>query len=167
MLFSNTEPLHKCILQHWNSTQMHPAALKPYINSIMQHWIPTHMHPATLGLYSNSILNSESLQKCCPMPVHKCNHGTLNPYRIAVLQYGTPTQIQTCHTEPLCKGKSAIPNPNGNAKNLQHWILQYWVFCFKVTELYEVATCSQRSRRGLVQEDKRMAFVYTHGLFIT
>ncbi len=28
-------------------------------------------------------------------------------------------------------------------------------------------TCSRRSRRGLVQEDKRMAFVYTHGLFIT
>ncbi len=27
--------------------------------------------------------------------------------------------------------------------------------------------CSRRSRRGLVQEDKRMAFVYTHGLFIT
>jgi hypothetical protein len=29
------------------------------------------------------------------------------------------------------------------------------------------AYCSRRSRRGLVQEDKRMAFVYTHGLFIT
>jgi hypothetical protein len=27
--------------------------------------------------------------------------------------------------------------------------------------------CSRQSRRGLVQEDKRMAFVYTHGLFIT
>jgi hypothetical protein len=28
-------------------------------------------------------------------------------------------------------------------------------------------TCSLSSRRGLVQEDKRMALVYTHGLFIT
>jgi hypothetical protein len=27
--------------------------------------------------------------------------------------------------------------------------------------------CSLPSRRGLVQEDKRMALVYTHGLFIT
>ncbi len=27
--------------------------------------------------------------------------------------------------------------------------------------------CLLPSRRGLVQEDKRMAFVYTHGLFIT
>ncbi len=27
--------------------------------------------------------------------------------------------------------------------------------------------CLRPSRRGLVQEDKRMAFVYTHGLFIT
>ncbi len=30
-----------------------------------------------------------------------------------------------------------------------------------------MCNCSRRSRRGLVQEDKRMAFVYTHGLFIT
>jgi hypothetical protein len=27
--------------------------------------------------------------------------------------------------------------------------------------------CSLSSRQGLVQEDKRMALVYTHGLFIT
>ncbi len=27
--------------------------------------------------------------------------------------------------------------------------------------------CSLSSRRGLVQEDKRMVLVYTHGLFIT
>jgi hypothetical protein len=27
--------------------------------------------------------------------------------------------------------------------------------------------CSRRSRRGLVQEDKRTVFAYTHGLFIT
>jgi hypothetical protein len=27
--------------------------------------------------------------------------------------------------------------------------------------------CSLQSRRGRVQEDKRMAYVYTHGLFIT
>jgi hypothetical protein len=32
---------------------------------------------------------------------------------------------------------------------------------------YDYTTCSRRSRPGLVQEDKRMAFVYTHGLFIT
>ncbi len=31
----------------------------------------------------------------------------------------------------------------------------------------DIYMCSRRSRRGLVQEDKRMAFVYTHGLFIT
>ncbi len=31
----------------------------------------------------------------------------------------------------------------------------------------KLPACSRRSRRGLVQEDKRMAFVYTHGLFIT
>ncbi len=29
------------------------------------------------------------------------------------------------------------------------------------------ATCSLHSRRGLVQEDKRTVFAYTHGLFIT
>ncbi len=34
-------------------------------------------------------------------------------------------------------------------------------------DLAKRGTCSRRSRRGLVQEDKRMAFVYTHGLFIT
>ncbi len=27
--------------------------------------------------------------------------------------------------------------------------------------------CSLQSRRGQVQEDKRMAYIYTHGLFIT
>ncbi len=27
--------------------------------------------------------------------------------------------------------------------------------------------CSLQSRRGRVQEDKRMAYIYTHGLFIT
>ncbi len=30
-----------------------------------------------------------------------------------------------------------------------------------------INTCSRRSRRGRVQEDKRMAYIYTHGLFIT
>ncbi len=29
------------------------------------------------------------------------------------------------------------------------------------------AGCSRHSRRGLVQEDKRTVFAYTHGLFIT
>ncbi len=33
--------------------------------------------------------------------------------------------------------------------------------------LIEGNSCSLPSRRGLVQEDKRMALVYTHGLFIT
>jgi hypothetical protein len=27
--------------------------------------------------------------------------------------------------------------------------------------------CSRQSRRGRVQEDKRTAYIYTHGLFIT
>jgi hypothetical protein len=39
------------------------------------------------------------------------------------------------------------------------------VASWSVSELHPA--CSLRSRRGLVQEDKRMAFVYTHGLFIT
>jgi hypothetical protein len=33
-------------------------------------------------------------------------------------------------------------------------------------EFFDI-TCSRRSRRGLVQEDKRTVFAYTHGLFIT
>ncbi len=37
------------------------------------------------------------------------------------------------------------------------------VFCIKRSE----QNCSRRSRRGRVQEDKRMAYIYTHGLFIT
>jgi hypothetical protein len=31
----------------------------------------------------------------------------------------------------------------------------------------KVHNCSLQSRRGRIQEDKRMAYIYTHGLFIT
>ncbi len=42
-----------------------------------------------------------------------------------------------------------------------------WIDKVLVGEETFIVNCSRRSRRGLVQEDKRMAFVYTHGLFIT
>ncbi len=41
------------------------------------------------------------------------------------------------------------------------------VLGYKTCKKILVLNCSLQSRRGLVQEDKRMAFVYTHGLFIT
>ncbi len=37
----------------------------------------------------------------------------------------------------------------------------------RFTKPFQLSYCLRQSRRGLVQEDKRMAFVYTHGLFIT
>ncbi len=49
-------------------------------------------------------------------------------------------------------------------------------FCFSFFKLliifcqdqqFDQSYCSLSSRRGLVQEDKRMVLVYTHGLFIT
>ncbi len=45
----------------------------------------------------------------------------------------------------------------------------YYTFPFRECYSFPVAKkeCSRRSRRRLVQEDKRMVLVYTHGLFIT
>jgi hypothetical protein len=53
-------------------------------------------------------------------------------------------------------------------EDIQLSMVTIFSLCWPLILLHHVRNgfCSRRSRRGLVQEDKRMAFVYTHGLFI-
>jgi hypothetical protein len=57
------------------------------------------------------------------------------------------------------------------ALHISSWCSLYcWFMLFILLDgpcSFDYYSCSRHSRRGLVQEDKRTVFAYTHGLFIT
>jgi hypothetical protein len=102
------------------------------------------------------------------------------PYCICLshcLQYPLPALTTSSHTGPT--NSRRYPHPSHLLLPLSAPVtpslLTYPKYsCLHLPQLLPVpipvstvCTCSLSSRRGLVQEDKRMVLEYTHGLFIT
>ncbi len=85
---------------------------------------------------------------------------------------GPPTMATVAASEAVLGYRQISANQGSCADTIKTlWtsslVVQHVLFGYVSVLCREGQPCSRRSRRGLVQEDKRMAFVYTHGLFIT
>jgi hypothetical protein len=78
-------------------------------------------------------------------------------------------QAETKKTEETLRKKVVASGSRTQRSGMQSLPLTMAILCLvgRQVDAFTAYDCSLRSRRGLVQEDKRMAFVYTHGLFIT